>query len=117
MLWSTGVSLGVLEYHLEYRSIGISECRYPLGANSDHHYSAVTGSVNINVGAVSVTSATQCQYVTVSVDTRASIVSVVGERQCQYNQWSVHTIVTLSVVSILKLHIPKWKKSERYNMH
>jgi hypothetical protein len=25
---STEVSLGVLEYHLEYRSIGISECRY-----------------------------------------------------------------------------------------
>jgi hypothetical protein len=48
--------------------------------------STVTGSVNMNVGAVSVTSTTQCQYVTVSVDTSASIVSVVGERQCQYNQ-------------------------------
>ena len=26
--WSIGVSLGILEYRLEYRSIEISECRY-----------------------------------------------------------------------------------------
>jgi hypothetical protein len=57
-----------------------------VSANNDHQCSAVTGSVNTNVGATSVTSASQCQCVTVSVNNNTSIVSVSGERQCQYNQ-------------------------------
>jgi hypothetical protein len=50
---------------------------------------------------------TQWQYATVPVDTTVSVVTGIGERQCQYNQWSVHTVLTFSVVSILKLHIPR----------
>ncbi len=92
----------------QYKSWSVRR-RFSVGqCNSVFSISVITASVNTNVGATRVTSADSVSAFTGSVSTDAGGVSAISAISVSIVNASVNADVPFSVVSILKLPIPKW---------